>query len=452
MKGVLYFFVAIILFSCDEGESPQIVPVQLKMSAHNSNDEFYTKVPVQFGIIGKGPGQWRGVELSVNGEKIEDEIIQFMQHSFSQPGSYQISAVVEMLNGSKYQIDTLINIVMGPPEFGDLARGENVMFAWRAGASYKILMNTYHGSSVLDYEVLSIDQALQQQGSFQTIDLGWYPDVVAHGVTTSGKLALIYDQNLKIFSESLSLERQLFFAHGKVPRNIFITNNEGILLFDSLSHLILKKVDLTTGNLAKWSTRYVGVEGMTLFHRFFLNESHVATYHVAPDNSKTLLMGVDVAGDVQFSQYFLPPVFISNVTPLSSGGYIISSHISGDEKKFTVLGADASNVVQWTRTFTMNFQSYWNETPGYHTAVKQVGEFVYIFFDNMRCVKLSISGQVVWDKYFYPTSAHFEDVLTTPNGDFIMVGTRQSYANLIDQKLQTDVVCIKINADGLRVD
>jgi hypothetical protein len=443
VKRLLYYFTAIILFwSCDEDQSPRMVPVELQMGAHNSDNEFYAKVPVQFGIIEKGIAHWKSVELFVNGEKIEGEFQQFMRHSFSEPGTYEIRAEVKMSNNIQYQLDTLINIATAPPVFGQASRGEEVMFGWEAGSDYMILMSTYHGSTARDYEILTINEAVEQQGSFQTIDLGAYPDVVAHGSTASGKLALIYDYILEIFNESMQVERQLYFVDGGVPRDIFINGNEGILLFDSLSHIILKKVDLTTGKLIRWSSRNVGVEGMTLFNHFFLSESKVATYHVEPGNAKTLLMGVDVAGNVEFSQYFLPPVFITDVTPLSDGGCIISSVVS-EENKFTVLKANSTGAVQWRRTFIKNSPN---------SAVKQVGQFLYVFFDNMRCVKLSLTGEVMWDKYFYPATAYFEDALITLNGDLIMVGTNQPFSDTFDQLLQIDIVCIKINADGLRID
>ena len=93
-----------------------------------------------------------------------------------------------------------------------------------------------------------------------------------------------------------------------------------------------------------------------------------------------------------------------------------------------------------------------NQIPGYQVALKELGGFIYVFFDNMRCMKLSADGGLVWDKYFYPEIARFEDVVITPNGEFIMLGTRQlSSNNNLDRPLQTDILCIKIDSDGFRV-
>ena len=98
----------------------------------------------------------------------------------------------------------------------------------------------------------------------------------------------------------------------------------------------------------------------------------------------------------------------------------------------------------------MSFNNWFESEPN-TVSVRELGEFIYVFFDNMRCVKLSVDGKVVWDKYFYTWNARVKDVLMTTNGEFIMVGTRKLRMNSTDDELKTDVLCIKINADGFRV-
>jgi hypothetical protein len=283
------------------------------------------------------------------------------------------------------------------------------------------------------------------------MDFGYYPQMYDHASSTTGKVAVIYDDYLKIFDESLVLEYQFSFNYGNVPRRIFMGNSHAALLFDSLAHITLKTVDLSNGQMVKGPTQFIGVNDMTIYNYFFQDESRVINYYIGPDNSRTLLMGVHVGNNVEFNQYFQPPVFINNVTPISSGGDVINSSVS-EEKELNIMAADESNVLKWTRTFTMNFRNYWYQIPGYRIAVKELGGFIYVFYDNMRCIKLSTDGQLIWDKYFYPEIARFEDVLITSNNEFIMLGTSRPYPNgNADYLLRSDVLCIKINTDGFRV-
>jgi hypothetical protein len=442
-----------LFFSCHEEETKQIIPVRLQMKPHSSNNEFYAGIPVQFGVqllntTSGSPFTYSMAELYVNGDKV---VAEFSKYAFAEPATYQIKAVVKTVNHNTFELDTVINIATAPPIFGSPQRGEKVLFGWKAGASYKMLLSTYHSSSVYDYEVLSIDEALKQQEPLVMLDLGWYPQMIDHNVSPSGKLALIYDNNLVIYNASLTLTNRTFFNYGNLPRKVLIKDNSAVLLFDSLANISLKKVDLNTGKIVKGPTQFIGVDGMKAYDHFFIDEFRTAIYYTSPNNSKTLLIGVNVGSKVEFSKYFLPPVLIENVTPLISGGYVINSYVSL-EKPLTVLGVDKSSVVKWAQTFQLNYQSYWYQFQSNHIAVKELRGFIYVFFDNMRCVKLSLDGQLIWDKYFYSEIARFEDVFVTPNDEFIMTGTRQLRSNdpSKDGQLETDVICIKINTEGNR--
>lgn len=449
---ILFYLLALVFFisSCDD-ESVRVAPYALLLEPHSSNEEFYAGVPVTFGIkprVGGNPFISYVIDLYVGGNKVD---LKYNEYSFTQPGTYTLKAFVKT-NTRTYELDTVINIINGPPIFGSPQRGERALFGWKAGTSFKALLGTYYGSSALDYEVLSIDESLQQQGALTTLNLDWYPEFRDHDVSSSGMLALIYDNKLAVYDEALQLKHQIFFNYGRTPRKILVTENKAALIFDSLNYVTLKQVDLTSGKIVKGPTQFIGVDGMTLYNHFFLDESRIAAYYVDPSNSKTLLMGVQVGADVEFSQYFQPPVFIENVMSISSSGYIFTTPVSS-ENKITVLGADNSNVVKWTRTFDSNFLNYWNQIQGRRVVLKEWNGYIYVFFDNMRCIKLSLSGQLIWDKYFYSTIARFEDMIMTSIGDFIMIGTRQLILDdIIDSQLQTDIVCIKINSEGYRLD
>lgn len=450
----LFYFLALILFfaSCsNEGDDPAVAPITFHMKPHNSNNEFYADVPVEFYVKSK-PNPWQptfmdhaGMEVYVDGSKIENGTLPVMVSA----GTYEIRALVTMFDDKTYQFDTTLNIVSGPPVFVT-PRQEEVLFGWRSGTNYKVLLKGYNGSSVYDYDVITINEALQQHGDLKRMDFGWYPDMYDYGVSPSGELVLVYDNSVNIFDAGENLKHQIFYSNGRTPRKILVKENEAVLLFDSLSHVSLKKADLSTGQLTKGPSRFMGVEGLTLHDYFFLNQSEIAAYYVEPGNAKTMLLGVDLSGNIGFTQYFLPPAYIKNVIPLSGGGYVVASYISA-ENDLTVFGADETHVVKWRRTFKMNFRNFWYQIPGNRVAVKELAGFTYVFFDNMRCIKLSAQGQVIWDKYFYSEIARFDDVLITPDDKFIMAGTRRRYVGNIQGEYQTDVLMIKIDTDGFRV-
>lgn len=453
MRHLYYILVVVLLISaCDEEEAQREISLSLQMLPHNSNNEFYASVPVEFGVKASGntqPLYITEMELFVNGSRVEAE---YLLYSFAEPGTYQLRAKLKMSDNKMYEVDTIMNIVIGPSLIGDPERGEAALFGWRTETSYKILMSSYYGSSVQDYEVLSLDESLKPQGAFKKMDFGWYPEIYDYGVSASGKLGIIYDNFFKIYDESLNLEHQLYFNYGNTPRKIFISDNNAVLLFDSLAHITLSKVALSTGMITEGSTQFMGVNDLTIYNHFFQDESRIATYYIGPNNIRTLLMGSHVGNNVEYSHYFQPPMYIDNVTPISSGGYVINTSIS-EEKKVNVLVADVSNVIKWNRTITMNFRNYWYNIPGYRIVVKELGGFIYVFFDNMRCVKLSTDGQLIWDKYFYPEIARLDDVLITSNGEFILIGTCLPYSrnSNIDFQKRQDVLCIRIDNNGFRV-
>lgn len=441
--------VVLLIASCDdESDTPGSSSVGFSIRPHNSNNEFYAGLPVW--IAGKpvaGP-PWTSFmsleELFVNGSKVA---VDRWSYTFTDEGIYQIKARIKMLDRKTYEIDTTLTIVAGPPVIGAAGRGEQVLFSWKAGVNYNVLMKTYHGSSANDYEVLTIDESLVPQGALKTMDFGWYPEFIDYDASASGKLAVIYDDGIEIYSTTLAREHQLSFLHGRGPRRVLMEDNHATVLFDSLSFATLRSIDFNSGAMVKGPTQFVGVDAMTTYRHYFLDDARIATFYASENNDKTLLMGTHIGGKVEFNQYFQPPVFIDEVTPIPSGGYIINTHASDLTMK--VMAADASNVVQWTESFTLNHFYQWQPA----ISVKVSNGFIYAFFDNMRCAKLSMNGQVIWDKYFYPENASFQDVVITPEGDFILFGTcLPPYRDDIqDYSRQTDVVCIKIDDEGMRI-
>jgi hypothetical protein len=433
MKLSIYCSVLILLAaSCNEGSD--FFPLSIQPIPHNSENEFYVDVPVTFKDVNGPVSGFSGMEIFVNGNKIETE---FLELTFVESGTYKLEVFA---NGRdrRYKLDTALTVVKAPPVFGDPVRWESVLFGWKTGtSSYKILLGTYSGNSDLDYEVLSIDKNLKQEGSLKKIDLGGYPEIKDHGVSSSGKLALLYDNNLEIYDNALNLVNRTNFSFNNIPHKIFIEGNNAVLMFDSLAHISLKKVDVNSGQILKGPTQFIGVEDMTVNKHFFLNESRAAIYYVSSNESKTLLKDVNVGGEPEFNQYFQPPFFINKVIPINSG-YVITG-IDQEKSILEMKVVDESNTVKWSRSFAKDNS----------IAIKELSGFIYAFYGNMRCIKFSPTGQMIWDKYFYSDIAHLNDVLITPNNEFIMIGTRQLTSN--GQILQQDIIAIKIDAEGFRI-
>jgi hypothetical protein len=432
MKLSIYCSVLILVAaSCNDGSD--FFPLILQPIPHNSENEFYVDVPVTFKDAEGPVSGFSGMEVFVDGNKIETY---FLELTFSQSGIHKLE-VYATWKDRKYKLDTTLSIVKAPPVFGDPVRWESVLFGWKAETGYKILLGTYHGSSDLDYEVLSIDESLQQQGSLVKMDLGGYPEIKDHSVSSSGKLALLYDNNLEIYDNSLNLVNRTYFSFNNIPHKVFIEGNNAVLMFDSLAHISLKKVDMNSGQIMKGPTEFIEVEDMTVNKRFFLNETRVAIYYVNSNKSKTLLKDVNVGGETEFNQYFQPSLFINKVFPINSG-YVITG-IEEEQSILDMKVVDESNNVKWSRSFSKDNS----------IAIKELSGFIYAFYGNMRCIKFSPTGQMLWDKYFYSDIAHLNDVLITPNNEFIMIGTRQLTSN--GQILQQDIIAIKIDAEGFRI-
>ncbi|CAD5277028.1 MULTISPECIES: hypothetical protein [unclassified Imperialibacter] len=447
MKRLFTYIILIaVFFSCGD-DDPGIEPYDFLIKPHNSNNELYVGVPVEFLIKGKGGGQksFSKMDLFIDQEEVS---LNRQRYSFDSPGTYQINANVA-IDSILYKIDTLLNITIAPPIYITQSRAEKVLFSWKTDTIYNILLSTYYGNSARDYEVLSINESLQQQGTNGKISLDTYPEFYGFGASTSGRLVLGYNQQLAIYSPTLSLERRIGFNYGKSPRKILVQDDDTFLLFDSLSHIVVRSLNMNTGQLVGGETKFVGVDDMTVFNYFFLGEQRVATYYVNEDNSRSLIMASQIGGDFEFVHYFQPFVSVNGLNSISNGEFIINSYKS-QENKIAIIGVDASGVVNWTRQINMDV-IYNRERFDFRIRVLELNGFIYVFFDNMRCVKFSLQGALVWDKYFYATSAQFREVLATPSGEIVMLGTRQMDDPTIDYLLQTDVIAIKINADGFRV-
>ncbi len=448
MKRLLYYIITIAILASCADEDLQVNPYEFLLKPHNSNYEFYAGVPVSFTVKEKGQSQgyFYEMELFVDGKRV-DVNMPNQQYSFD-AGTYKIKANIKS-NNKLFEIDTSLNIVEAPPEYGAPNRGERVEFGWTTEAGLNILLGTYYGSSALDYQVLTINESLRQQGGLLNMSLqDVYPDFFGHGASSSGTLVIGYNQTLAIYNASLTLQKQIYFNHDKSPRKILVKEDNAILMFDSMSHITLKKLDLNTSQLDKGQTKFVGVEDMTLYNYFLVDEKRVVTYYLNKENTRSLLMGIQIGSNIEFVQYFQPPIFISELNSISTGGFIFTNYYE-QGNKISVIGTDASGVVLWTRTLNLDYENN-RDTFDFRIRIKELNGFVYIFFDNMRCAKFSLSGTLVWDKYFYSDVAQFKELFTTSNGEFVMVGTRLQQQT-IDYLLRSDIVAIKINSEGFRV-
>ncbi|MDZ7646757.1 MAG: hypothetical protein U5K54_05980 [Cytophagales bacterium] len=225
----------------------------------------------------------------------------------------------------KYRLDTTLNCCKSTSGFSDILPDlESVLFGWKAETNYKILLGTYYGNTALDYEVLTIDESLQQQGSLVRMALGGYPEIKDHGVSSSGKLALLKDNSLEIYDNSLHLDTRINFSYNTIPRKIFMEGNNAVLVFDSLTHISLRKVDVNSRQIyMNGAKQFIGVDDMVANDYFLINESRVAIYYVNSNKTKTLLSVFNVGGVTEFSKYFQPPFFIKKITPISFG-YVLA--------------------------------------------------------------------------------------------------------------------------------
>jgi hypothetical protein len=449
MKRLQLLLFVFILIGCQEDE-PSSYFVKIGLVPHSSLGEFYEDIPVTYSLQfpdyqGYDQVLWDfGDNITADGSTINN-------HTYREQGVYEIS-VEAISKGRKYKADTTITIVRAPISYGLPNTRESALGIYKTATNqYSVIYELNQGLSSSNYYMLRLNDAIEFTPSPVNLNLDTYPEIGPSTHTSNGTIALAVDTNLKIYAaDGTHIKTHIL---RKYARDIQVVDNKFMVLFDSSKYAVVNSIDMGTSNISRMR-QSMDVDGMTRYGIYFTGAEAITGYYRNSTDQISLVMESNFGGGVIFSQYFNEPVLIQDITPVSNG--LIFSHVMGggyfsEVGRFGLIKFDLNNQVSWRQTFGLNFQNFYGNISPTKVVVKEVGGFLFIFCDNMRCIKLSQTGQVIWDHYFYPSIAKFVDVEITSDGNFLLLGTRQYDLELTGDSNKWDLIFVTVSQHGERV-
>ena len=97
--------------------------------------------------------------------------------------------------------------------------------------------------------------------------------------------------------------------------------------------------------------------------------------------------------------------------------------------------------------------SYNNPTDELPIEIFNIDGFIYIFYGNMKGMKLASNGHRVWEKNFTFPYDRLSSVIINNKQNFVLLGTHYQYSNeqvLSDEP--TDLITVEIDKDANIVD
>lgn len=419
--------IGVVLIGCNDGSLVNPNNTQqlygIVVETYSARGESYAGLPVGLTLYGpKGTTQttWDFGD----GETGQVEGYHSTIHKYAAPGTYTITATALVSDaGRTYFIvkDTSISVHPAPRTFGNPTVGEWGIRVFQRQGGFNILYELIDNSTSEDYYFLHIDENGVASGIPMKLELDWYPHLGSIQSIANDRIALVDDYALKIFNPDGQVETSYYLYD--TPLDMKIIDDNAILVFDSVRHAEVKRLDLQTGSIVRHAP-YFGVADYTLSDYFILNESQVAGYFWKGDYSSTsVLTGANLGGTSLFSKYFPAGKSITAITNLANGFITNNDSPLDTNSPLFITRFDSTLQFVWQQEIPSNGMSWPYSGGKSSVVVKEVDSFIYLFFGNMRCVKLSQGGEIIWDHSFFRYYARFDDVILTPAGHFLMFGT-----------------------------
>ncbi|WP_436516370.1 hypothetical protein [Ekhidna sp. To15] len=459
-----YFYFLIILslliISCggDDESQPDIGNFVIYGSSHTTSDNLHYPnlavelslgtTPIDLGYNHYQIGQADKVEWRIDGElfseRLEPAIV------FNSPGTYVISVKGSGIfyDGtftteveSAFEATRTFEVVEQPYIYGSIETPENAVFAWiNEDATLSILLTEDYN----DEKVLVLNESFEEE--VFDFNPGYSFDV------NDIRESFVDDDNHLVFNTYRSLVT--LSKSGETLSRVYLQNDiddlipsgESILaLLDSYStpHKFVVTVDRATETFTT-DEFLIEVDNYTHYQSYFASESSFFTFLTETDGTSNinLLSGLTLSNE-NFLNHYKENLYINNIWPVSDG-WLISSPNSDDTidgKLLTMLSP--SGTIEWS------ISTYTRSTGSSIDLLEQDNHY-YVFLDNLRVIKMTKEGGIVWDHYYYGSNSIFHAV-TEKNGLFYLVGSRQ-----IDPITKTpsydsrdrDLVVIVVDQDG----
>jgi PKD repeat protein len=461
-KMTLFFILACFLIQCKKEDNPTPVfddlpYIFVKIDFHNRIGNFcFTDTPVRF------MPQSYALNFSDLTEKYEFTYrwdfgdgsvsdIEIPKHSFNTPGEYQVSLKIAM-PGDILNLDTVLSVTVYP-EIPEKTPGMK---------NGKFLFQTETG----DYSVLYTNRLL-------TLDDDWYHASYANSTFATdaeSKQKLVDDAeaqtinsggNLVVLSDTWFTE---YLNNGSVARNQQVWDNyfsisnysSGYLLTGTRDQKIMLR-ELNSNGESISSIKYeLPIQGFYIFGVSQTMENEIFIHYIDSsfshsDTRPSILRRISVDGNVLWQKDYDFPE-IDRIHKLTDGYLLYSnwSSIYSGTNLLTLTRIDNIGNVIWRKKTEMNYFDPIDYIHAPSTSIFENNGQLTIFFDNMRCIKIDNSGQLVFERYYGLDYDVFNCAIKNKAGNYVVMGTRGiDYLSSLESDYNTtDLMFIEINEDG----
>lgn len=462
-KIFLIFLICIqLLYSCKKNEIKQIgfndfPQIIIQTSYHNNLGNIcFTDTPIKL----RPQTVYNNFhELAENNEitylwdfgddtKAESEII---EHTYDTPGSYIVSLTMYM-NEDTLKTDTLIKLSIYPRIIEKTPGTENGKYIFQTDDDFYSILYTYNnGSSNDNWHLITYNNS--DIVSNNDLGLGLYPEVKTQITNPNDNLVLLTKTWYKEYTNTGAFlnKAQVWGDYSSIENY-----HPGYLLVGSNENDVRIKELNADGGLVSSETFKLQIDGFyrrgvsqTFDNEIFLH--YIDTNYSNSEGRHSIVRRINMDSTLVWEkEYDFSSTYSINKL---SDGYLLSGDTDGfldgeTDRLFTRI--DNTGNIIWQ--YSINLKSLYLQY--IHSPDMNIFEDdnnIVIFFDNMRCIKIDKTGQLVFERYYGSDYDVFNYAIKNNNGNFVALGSRQfdnEKNEITSDYNKRDIIIIEIDKDG----
>lgn len=433
MRGRQYKYTLValmfaIIFTCCENEIELTdVGIEFQFTSHGSQD-WFAGLPIMMWALGKNELIYDGDYLWLFGDGQQSDQKQ-ATHTYQFPGQYKVTLVISVNGGKKISKDTTLTILPRLKTFGNTQTAENGIYLFQnSNQDYMALYSYYSGSSDLDYFLLRLSSSFEQVSNHELpIEISNYAP--APVINHQNNLIVVSNFLTSFWSNaSIKFKEQVT---GPVNYGRVLKTPDGFCLTADVNQSIYINYRNEIGQWISTSVIDVSEPGYSKVNSR-LDWPDLLSIHYTKDdpnfsgNTQYKFVQRKISGEVSLEVDLAEIPAVQSVK-LTDGELLVGSMTDAfatgiDYYVFTKLDGNGNAV--WIKKMSSGllYSTYYLPWP---VSVFESEGFVFIFYDNMRGLKIAENGTIVWQKRFTLSEDTFQGAIKNQSGNFVLLGSHQ---------------------------
>lgn len=451
-----------IMFACNKSTeldsnnsdtTPSLITANISINYHNSyGNTCFVNQPINF---------YSSLFISGSGfVTSEDSVTYFWNlgdgntidqssfvHIYENPGIYSI-LLTSIVNGEEVIVEKELEVVIHPRYIENTSAKEKGKHIYETSPGlYSILYSYNTGTSNDNWYILNYQDSIITLKS----ELDWIigEDLKINPILESNNLTLITDRKIRKYSgEGTLISSSSIFFNSYNDAEVF---NDGYLTLENTPE-VLKLDEINSEGEVLLSKEFaLPIDG---FHRYnasqnieneiFLN--YIDDNFTADEGRKSLIRRIDLDSTIIWEKEY-ESLTLDRIIKLNDGYLITGIREEMNTGKhfmdFSKIDNEGNLIWQSSKEFySYNFTN--------KVAVFENGNDVLVFFDNMRGVLLSDTGEVLFDKFYGEPNDYFNAAVKNSEDEYVLLGTSDNPMN--PGFYHRDLIVIKVGEDGERIE